>query len=163
MDIFNLVIIAILIALTAFFVTSEFAIVKIRSSRIDQLIEEGNSSAISAKKVISNLSEYLSACQLGITITALALGWIGESTIEHILAPLFNGLEIPEGVSRILSIGIAFATITFLHVVVGELAPKTLAIHKAELITLIMSRPLIFFYKVMYPFYLDIKWVSTEL
>jgi CBS domain containing-hemolysin-like protein len=147
-----LVLIAILIALTAFFVTSEFAIVKIRSSRIDQLIEEGNSSAISAKKVISNLDEYLSACQLGITITALALGWIGESTIEHLLTPLFNGLEIPEGVSHILSIGIAFASITFLHVVVGELAPKTLAIHKAELITLIMSRPLILFYKIMYPF-----------
>jgi CBS domain containing-hemolysin-like protein len=152
LDIFNLVLIAILIALTAFFVTSEFAIVKIRSSRIDQLIEEGNSSAISAKKVISNLDEYLSACQLGITITALALGWIGESTIEHLLAPFFSGLDLPESASRILSIGIAFATITFLHVVVGELAPKTLAIQKAELITLIMSRPLILFYKIMYPF-----------
>jgi CBS domain containing-hemolysin-like protein len=152
LDIFNLVIIAILIALTAFFVTSEFAIVKIRSSRIDQLIEEGNSSAISAKKVISNLDEYLSACQLGITITALGLGWIGESTIEHMLTPLFRGMEIPEGATHILSIGIAFATITFLHVVVGELAPKTLAIQKAELITLVMSRPLILFYKVMYPF-----------
>ncbi|WHY78858.1 hemolysin family protein [Neobacillus sp. WH10] len=152
MDIFNLVIIAILIALTAFFVTSEFAIVKIRSSRIDQLIEEGNSNAVSAKKVISNLDEYLSACQLGITITALGLGWIGESTIEHMLGPLFHELNIPKSASQILSVGIAFATITFLHVVVGELAPKTLAIQKAELITLIVSRPLILFYKIMYPF-----------
>jgi CBS domain containing-hemolysin-like protein len=147
-----LVIIAILIALTAFFVTSEFAIVKIRSSRIDQLIEEGNSKAVSAKKVISNLDEYLSACQLGITITALGLGWIGESTIEHMLSPLFQKINIPEGATQILSVGIAFATITFLHVVVGELAPKTLAIQKAELITLVMSRPLILFYKIMYPF-----------
>ncbi|MEH7093531.1 hemolysin family protein [Neobacillus vireti] len=152
MDIFNLVIIAILIALTAFFVTSEFAIVKIRSSRIDQLIEEGNSKAVPAKKVISNLDEYLSACQLGITITALGLGWIGESTIEHILGPLFLKLNIPESVTQILSVGIAFALITFLHVVVGELAPKTLAIQKAELITLLVSRPLIMFYKIMYPF-----------
>ncbi|MBT2653751.1 HlyC/CorC family transporter [Bacillus sp. ISL-18] len=152
MDIFNLVIIAILIALTAFFVTSEFAIVKIRSSRIDQLIEEGNSKAVPAKKVISNLDEYLSACQLGITITALGLGWIGESTIEHILGPLFLRLNIPESVTQILSVGIAFALITFLHVVVGELAPKTLAIQKAELITLLVSRPLIMFYKIMYPF-----------
>ncbi|PLS03035.1 hemolysin family protein [Neobacillus cucumis] len=152
MDIFNLVIIAILIALTAFFVTSEFAIVKIRSSRIDQLIEEGNSRAISAKKVISNLDEYLSACQLGITITALGLGWIGESTIEHMLSPLFLKLNLPESATQIFSVGIAFATITFLHVVVGELAPKTLAIQKAELITLVMSRPLILFYKIMYPF-----------
>jgi CBS domain containing-hemolysin-like protein len=147
-----LVIIAILIALTAFFVTSEFAIVKIRSSRIDQLIEEGNSKAVPAKKVISNLDEYLSACQLGITITALGLGWIGESTIEHILGPLFLKLNIPESVTQILSVGIAFALITFLHVVVGELAPKTLAIQKAELITLLVSRPLIMFYKIMYPF-----------
>jgi CBS domain containing-hemolysin-like protein len=152
LDIFNLVIIAILIALTAFFVTSEFAIVKIRSSRIDQLIEEGNLKAVSAKKVISNLDEYLSACQLGITITALGLGWIGESTIEHMLSPLFLTLNIPESATQIFSVGIAFATITFLHVVVGELAPKTLAIQKAELITLVMSRPLILFYKIMYPF-----------
>jgi CBS domain containing-hemolysin-like protein len=152
LDIFNLVIIAILIALTAFFVASEFAIVKVRSSRIDQLIEEGNSSAITAKRVISNLDEYLSACQLGITITALGLGWIGESTIEHLLSPFFGRMEVPESVSQLLSFGIAFATITFLHVVVGELAPKTLAIQKAEWITLVMSRPLILFYKIMYPF-----------
>jgi len=152
LDIFNLVIIAILIALTAFFVTSEFAIVKIRSSRIDQLIEEGNSKAVAAKRVISNLDEYLSACQLGITITALGLGWIGESTIEHMLGPLFLKMSIPESATHILSVGIAFALITFLHVVVGELAPKTLAIQKAELITLIVSRPLILFYKIMYPF-----------
>jgi CBS domain containing-hemolysin-like protein len=102
--------------------------------------------------VISNLDEYLSACQLGITITALGLGWIGESTIEHMLSPLFHKINIPESATQVLSVGIAFAAITFLHVVVGELAPKTLAIQKAELITLIVSRPLILFYKIMYPF-----------
>ncbi|WP_066370497.1 hemolysin family protein [Neobacillus fumarioli] len=152
MDIFNLVLIAILIALTAFFVTSEFAIVKIRSSRIDQLIEEGNSKALSVKKVISNLDEYLSACQLGITITALGLGWIGESTIHRLIEPLFVRLSIPDSATQVLSVAIAFAVITFLHVVVGELAPKSLAIQKAEWITLTVSRPLILFYKIMYPF-----------
>jgi CBS domain containing-hemolysin-like protein len=151
LDIFNLVVIAILIALTAFFVASEFAIIRIRSSRIDQLIEEGNTSAISAKKVISNLDEYLSACQLGITITALGLGWLGESTIERLLRPIFLSLHVSESMTHVLAIGIAFAAITFLHVVVGELAPKTLAIQKAEMITLVMSRPLILFYKIMYP------------
>ncbi|KAB2337100.1 HlyC/CorC family transporter [Cytobacillus depressus] len=151
MDILNLVIIAILIALTAFFVTSEFAMVKIRSSRIDQLIEEGNKSAIPAKKVISNLDEYLSACQLGITITALGIGWLGEPTIAHMLHPLFDKLNVPNSASHILSVGIAFAIITFLHVVVGELAPKTLAIQKAEKVTLLTARPLILFYKLMYP------------
>ncbi|HJV30579.1 MAG TPA: hemolysin family protein [Bacillales bacterium] len=152
MDIFNLVVIAILIALTAFFVASEFAIIRIRSSRIDQLIEEGNTKAITAKKVISNLDEYLSACQLGITITALILGWLGEKTIERILHPLLVELHIPENITHFLSIGIAFTAITFLHVVVGELAPKTFAIQKAEMITLVVSRPLILFYKIMYPF-----------
>jgi CBS domain containing-hemolysin-like protein len=152
LDIFNLVIIAILIALTAFFVASEFAIIRIRSSRIDQLIEEGNIRALSAKKVISNLDEYLSACQLGITITALGLGWLGESTIERLLRPLFEGIHIPASMTHVLAIGIAFAAITFIHVVIGELAPKTLAIQKAESITLIVVRPLILFYKIMYPF-----------
>jgi CBS domain containing-hemolysin-like protein len=151
LDILNLVFIAILIALTAFFVTSEFAIVKIRSSRIDQLIEEGNKNAIAAKKVISNLDEYLSACQLGITITALGLGWLGEPTIEHLLRPVINSFGLPSSISHVISFSIAFAFITFLHVVVGELAPKTLAIQKAEAVTLLTTRPLIWFYRVMYP------------
>jgi CBS domain containing-hemolysin-like protein len=146
-----LVFIAILIALTAFFVTSEFAIVKIRSSRIDQLIEEGNKNAIAAKKVISNLDEYLSACQLGITITALGLGWLGEPTIEHLLRPVINQFNLPGSISQVVSFSFAFAFITFLHVVVGELAPKTLAIQKAEAVTLLTSRPLIWFYRIMYP------------
>ncbi|MCA1039315.1 hemolysin family protein [Bacillus infantis] len=152
MDILNLVIIAILIAFTAFFVASEFAIIRVRSSRIDQLIEEGSSSALAAKKVITNLDGYLSACQLGITVTALGIGWLGEPTVEHILRPVLTNLSIPESVSHILSFSIAFGLITFLHVVIGELAPKTLAIQKAEWITLAFSRPLIGFYKIMYPF-----------
>ncbi|WP_316571221.1 hemolysin family protein [Neobacillus sp. YIM B06451] len=152
MDILNLVLIAIFIALTAFFVASEFAIIRVRSSRIDQLIEEGSSSAAAAKKVINNLDEYLSACQLGITITALALGWIAEPTMERILEPILHGMNVSTGVSSILTFTIAFAVITFLHVVVGELAPKTLAIQKAETIALFTARPLIFFYKLMYPF-----------
>ena len=151
MDILNLVIIAILIALTAFFVTSEFAIVKVRSSRIDQLIEEGNKRALSAKKVISNLDEYLSACQLGITVTALGIGALGEPTFEHIFHPIFVWFNISESITSILSIAVAFTIITFLHVVVGELAPKTVAIQKAEWISLITARPLILFYRIMFP------------
>lgn len=83
----NLIIFTILIVLTAFFVATEFAIVKIRSSKIDQLILEGKKGAVSAKKVITHLDEYLSACQLGITVTALGIGWVGESTFEVILHP----------------------------------------------------------------------------
>ncbi|AMM92004.1 membrane protein [Peribacillus simplex] len=152
MDIINLVLIAILIALTAFFVATEFAIVKVRSTRVDQLIEEGKPNALSAKKVISNLDEYLSTCQLGITVTALGLGVLGEPTVETILHPLLNQLNLPDSASQALSVAIAFFSITFIHVVVGELAPKTLAIQKAEQVTLLVSKPLIGFNKVMYPF-----------
>jgi CBS domain containing-hemolysin-like protein len=152
LDIFNLVIVALLIAITGFFVASEFAIVKVRTSRIDQLISEGNKRAIAAKNVISNLDEYLSANQLGITITSLGLGWLGEPTVERMLLPVFEGLDLSESLSHVLSFIIAFASITFLHVVVGELAPKTFAIQKAEAITLFTAKPLILFYKLMYPF-----------
>ncbi|WP_239454227.1 hemolysin family protein [Bacillus suaedaesalsae] len=152
MDIFNIIMVALLIVLTGFFVATEFAIIRIRSSRVDQLVSEGNKNAIAAKHVISNLDEYLSACQLGITVTALGLGWIGESTIEHLLHPVFEALDITPAASGILSIIIALSIMTFLHVVIGELAPKTIAIQKAERVTLLFAKPIIFFYKLMYPF-----------
>ncbi|MED4532942.1 hemolysin family protein [Metabacillus fastidiosus] len=152
MDIVNLLLVAILIALTAFFVASEFAIVKVRGTRIDQLIAEGNKQAITAKKVIDNLDGYLSACQLGITITALGLGWLGQPTIVRLLSPLFERYEIPSSFSQLVSFAIAFSLMTFLHVVVGELAPKTLAIQKSEKLTLWLAKPLILFYILMYPF-----------
>jgi CBS domain containing-hemolysin-like protein len=152
LTIINLILIALLIAITGFFVASEFAIVKVRGSRIDQLIAEGQKGADAAKHVTSHLDEYLSACQLGITVTALGLGWLGEPTVESLLYPLFEHLELNPSLSHFLSFGIAFASVTFLHVVIGELAPKTVAIHKAEAITLSVSKPLILFYKIMYPF-----------
>jgi len=148
----NLLIIAILIAFTAFFVAYEFAIVKIRGTRIDQLVSEGNKNAIAAKKIVSNLDEYLSACQLGITVTALGLGWLGEPTVEHILHPLMSYFNMPESISSVTSFILAFASVTFIHVVVGELAPKTFAIQKAEEVTLLFARPMILFYRIMYPF-----------
>ena len=141
-----------LIALTAFFVASEFAIVKVRSSRINQLIEDGHKNAVPAKRVISHLDEYLSACQLGITVTALGLGWLGEPTVEEMLHPLFDKFGLDPSVSSVLSFVIAFGSVTFLHVVVGELAPKTMAIQKAEQFTLMFSKPLIWFYRIMFPF-----------
>ncbi len=86
----NVIIIAILLTFTAFFVASEFAIVKVRTTRIDQLISEGNRKAETAKKVISNLDGYLSATQVGITITSLILGWLGEPTVRELLSPVFD-------------------------------------------------------------------------
>jgi len=148
----NLLLIAVLIALTAFFVATEFAIVKVRSSRINQLIEENKAGAKAAKHVITHLDDYLSACQLGITITALGLGWLGEPTVEKILHPIFIQMHLNESLSHLLSFLIAFSFVTFIHVVVGELAPKTIAIQKAEEITLAFAKPIIWFYKIMFPF-----------
>ncbi|WP_303966300.1 hemolysin family protein [Sporosarcina ureae] len=142
---------AALIAVTAFFVACEFAIVKVRSSRLDQLIDEGNQRAVLSKKIADNLDEYLSACQLGITISALGLGMLGEPTVRMMLAPVFDMLALDANVETILSFTIALAIVTYLHVVVGELAPKTIALHKAEELSLSLSVPLNVFYRLMYP------------
>lgn len=152
MEIGNLILVAALIALTGFFVAIEFAIVKVRSSRIDQLVGEKKRGAVAAKKVISHLDEYLSACQFGITITALGLGWLGEPTVKLVLEPVLITLHISPPIANTVSFIIAFAVITFFHVVVGELAPKTFAIQKAEQVSLMFSKPLIYFYRIMYPF-----------
>lgn len=152
LEIVNILLVAILILMTAFFVAAEFAIVKIRITRIDYLIKSGNKKAVNVRKILDNLDGYLSACQLGITVTALGLGWLGEPTVMRLLTPLFKELALNETVVSILSFAIAFFTITFLHVVIGELAPKTIAIQKAEEISFLLAKPLIWFYKLMYPF-----------
>ncbi|OIK12403.1 hypothetical protein BIV60_16540 [Bacillus sp. MUM 116] len=148
----NIVIIAILIAFTAFFVSSEFAMINVRTTRIDQLISEGKKEAQLAKKVITNLDGYLSATQVGITITSLILGWLGEPTVRKILEPVFNSSQLPSSLIQVLSFIIAFLIITFFNVVIGELAPKTIAIQKSEEIILLFSPLLIWFYRLMYPF-----------
>ncbi|MCM3204468.1 MULTISPECIES: hemolysin family protein [Paenibacillus] len=148
----NLVLVAILIGFSAFFVAVEFALVRIRPSRIDQMIAEGNKRALAVKQAVANLDGYLSACQLGITITSLGLGWLGEPTVEKILHPVFESMHLPETLSSFLSFVIAFVAITYLHVVVGELAPKTIAIRKAETVALLTSTPIIWFNRIMYPF-----------
>ncbi|WP_337104223.1 hemolysin family protein [Paenibacillus sp. YIM B09110] len=149
---FNLFMVAILIVLTAFFVATEFAIIRLRASRVDQLVVEGKKNALAVQKVKSNLDAYLSACQLGITITSLGLGWLGEPTVEKILFPLFDHFGLSSDISHVLSFLIAFIVVTFLHVVIGELAPKTLAIQKAEFVSFLTAKPIIYFYKLMFPF-----------
>ena len=138
--------------MTAFFVASEFSIIRVRSSRINQLLEEGRPSAAAAKQVTSNLDEYLSATQLGITIASLGLGWLGEPTMKSLIGPTLEKLHMPEDLSVILTFILAFSLITFLNVVVGELAPKTVAIQKAEQVSLLIARPLIWFHKIAFPF-----------
>lgn len=148
----KIVLVILLLALTAFFVATEFAIVRIRTSRVNQMVAEGVKNAKAVHRVTSHLDSYLSACQLGITITALGLGWLGEPTIAKLLQPLLAYWHIPAEVSTIITFVFAFALVTYLHVVLGELAPKTLAIIKAEQVSQAAAPLIIWFYKLMYPF-----------
>src|SRR5215208_8533938 len=113
-----------LVGLNALFVAAEFGLVKIRSTQVDGLVQEGRTSASLLKKAIDKLDSYLSVCQLGITISSLGLGWIGEPAFKHLLEPLFVALSVPDGLTDAIAFAVAFAAITFLHVVFGELAPK---------------------------------------
>lgn len=128
MEFLNLFFVAVLILFTAFFVISEFAIVKIRRTKIENLADQGNKQAKAALKVINNLDGYLSACQLGITVTALGIGWLGEPAFAQLIHPLIAEFNLSDAVVHTVSFVIAFSVITFLHVVLGELAPKTIAI-----------------------------------
>lgn len=147
----NLLLFTLLIALTALFVGSEFSLVKVRTSRIDQLVSEGNSTAKIVQHMVHHLDYYLSACQLGITVTALGLGWIGESTFESIIHPVLHLFHIPTEMGKPITVGLSFFFVTFIHVVIGELAPKSLAIQYAEKMTLSFARPLYFFGFIMKP------------
>lgn len=145
-------IIVLMIALTAFFVAAEFGLVKIRKSRLEALSQSGNKSATLGLHIVDHLDAYLSACQLGITLTSLAIGWIGESTVETLLHPVLAYLPLPSSVLKIVSLVLSFLLITFVHVVIGELIPKSLSITKTEKVVLTVVKPLHYFYKFTYPF-----------
>ncbi|WP_333595220.1 hemolysin family protein [Anaerospora hongkongensis] len=148
---FNLLFVIVLVLLNGFFVAAEFAMVKVRGTRIDTLLSEGNTRAKFAKKLVDHLDAYLSACQLGITLASLGLGWIGEPAIADLIEPIMIDLGFSSQVVHTVSFAIAFSVITALHIILGELAPKSLAIQKADTVTLWTSVPLIGFYKLMYP------------
>jgi len=141
-----------LVLLNGLFVAAEFAFVRVRPTRIAQLTTEGNNRAETASECIKHLDAYLSVSQLGITLSSLGLGWLGEPAVASLLEPLLLrwGIGAPALVKSISFI-VAFSIITFLHVVFGELAPKSLAIQKAENLALWLSRPMKLFYRIFYP------------
>lgn len=152
-EIFQIFTIFFFVFLNGFFVAAEFAIVKVRTSRIEQLAAEGVRRAKTAKVILKSLDAYLSACQVGITLASLALGWIGEPFLARELEPVFKTLGIQSAaVVHSVSFALAFAIITYLHIVVGEMAPKSLSIRLAEVTTLWISIPLYIFYRVFKPF-----------
>lgn len=152
---FQLIVVLTLVLLNGFFVASEFSLVGVRKTRIDVLVKKGNRSAKLVQKSISHLDTFISATQLGITLSSLALGWIGEPAIAHFLEPFFDNF-LPDRLAFVSShtaaIAIAFSIITFLHIVLGELAPKTIALQKAEATSLLIIGPLMVFTTVFKPF-----------
>ena len=148
---FEIIVVILLVFANAFFVAAEFAIVKVRTTQIQPLADTQKRAKL-AMKVISHLDEYLSATQLGITITSLGLGWIGEPVTAKILEPVFHifGITNP-AVSHTISLTVGFIIITILHIVLGELAPKSVAIRFAKSTTLFVALPLQIFYVVFKP------------
>jgi CBS domain containing-hemolysin-like protein len=143
-----------LVLLNGFFVAAEFAIVKVRSSQIELKANAGNTRAKVAKHMVEHLDAYLSATQLGITLASLGLGWVGESIVAEIIVNIFHGLDIqidPDDVHKI-AFPIAFGLITVLHIVFGELAPKSLAIRFPLETTMAVSLPMKLFYFIFRPF-----------
>jgi CBS domain containing-hemolysin-like protein len=148
----NVLLVLSLVLLNGFFVASEFALVKVRQTKLQQLHNEGVVKAKYALTVTKKLDAYLSATQLGITLASLALGWIGEPAITHLIVdPLFALLHWNSTWASYLSVFIGFAVITFLHIVLGELAPKSLAIQRSEGTALWTSAPLLMFHKIFFP------------
>lgn len=142
-----------LLILNAFFVAAEFAIVRVRGTQLDQLAAEGSARGRLAAHIIDHIDSYLSACQVGITMASLGLGWIGEPGVAALISPLFGWLvDRNETLFHVISFAIAFALITYLHIVVGEQAPKYFAIQRALTTSLWLAYPLHIFYRAAYPF-----------
>jgi CBS domain containing-hemolysin-like protein len=149
----KLVAVVFLVFLNGFFVATEFALVKVRQTQLEPFVAKGNRRARMALNLAKHLDAYLSACQLGITLASLGLGWIGEPVFAALLEPVFNwvGVESVQ-VRHSIAIGVGFTTITFLHIVVGEMAPKSLAIQFPVATSLWVAYPMRLFHVTMYPF-----------
>ncbi len=145
-----LLIAAFLVVLNGFFVAAEFALVKVRSTRVDELVREGRAAARIVRRQLTHLNEYLAACQFGITIASLGLGWAGEGAVEKLVHPILDRLGLtlsPTGLA-LLGGAIAFSTITCLHIVAGEQVPKIMGIERAENTALACAYPLQLFHRI---------------
>lgn len=159
-----------LVAANGFFVAAEFALVAVRKSRIESLANEGNGAAKRLLDLLNNLNAYISATQLGITLASLGLGWVGEPAIARLLDPVLVWLGEATGATFLssgvvlhsISFAIAFSIITFLHIVLGELAPKTMALELSEKVAMIVALPMQIFYKVFYYPIRLLDWTGTK-
>src|SRR5215212_1776534 len=155
---FGLIAVLMLVLANGFFVATEFAIVAVRKSRLEELVQEGRAGAVAAKDVVGHLDAYIAATQFGITLASLALGWIGEPALAHLLEPALTVIVggFAPAAAHGVAIGVAFAVITGLHIVLGELAPKGLALQRPESTSLWVARPIQLFHAIF-------KWPITAL
>lgn len=166
----SIISVILLVAANGFFVASEFALVAVRKSRIEAQAAEGDKAAVRLLGMLKNLNAYISATQLGITLSSLGLGWIGEPAVAGLLEPFllwvgtFTGATFLSSPTLLHTISfiIAFSLITFLHIVFGELAPKTAALELSERVSYVIAVPLLFFYKIFYPFIRMLDWAGTK-
>jgi CBS domain containing-hemolysin-like protein len=146
----QLALLAVLVCANGFFVAAEFALVKVRLSQVENLARAGSWTAGVTRHVLSHLDEYLSACQLGITLASLGLGWAGEAVAHRLLEPVFHWIGFP-GATQYVTVPLAFLLITFLHISLGEQVPKIMAIRSAQPTALAVAVPLTIFYKLLWP------------
>jgi CBS domain containing-hemolysin-like protein len=154
-----LVLLLLLIAVNGVFVAAEFALVRSRRSKLEQLASEGARGASTVLEELDRIDEYLSACQLGITMASIGIGFLGEPAVAELIKPIFGGLS--HGVAVAISIAIAYALVTTLHVTVGEQAPKLFAIAKPESSARRLARPLHWFRRISAPFTIALTWLSN--
>lgn len=142
-DLLKLVGVVVLVLANGFFVSAEFALVSIRRTRVTELVSQGNRAAAWVQRAVNDPDRFIAATQLGITLASLGLGWVGEPALAHLIQPVVElfPAAIQAGIAHSLSAALAFAVITFLHVVIGELAPKSIALQSTERVALIVARP----------------------
>lgn len=158
-----LAIAAVMVALNGFFVAAEFALVKVRGSQLDELVAQNRPFAATARWLGDRLDFSLSACQLGITMASLALGWVGEPAFSRLIEPLLEPFHVSEAAIHTFGFLAAFSIITGLHLVIGEQAPKIYALRRPELMVLWCALPLKFFYVLFYPFLIGLSFTTTQL
>ena len=153
-----------LVLMNAFFVAAEFALVKIRDTQLAPKVQQGHRRAKVARLILQRLETFLSAAQLGITLASLGLGWLGETVFTSLFHPVFGWLNIESpNLQHTLAFIVGFSTITFLHISAGEQAPKLLAIQKSLPTTLFVAYPLMWFYRLSFPFVLALNAASQWL
>ena len=165
-DIFiNIFIIAFLLFVNAFFVAAEFALVKVRKTRLEQLSNEGNKNARRALRLVADMNKMLAAAQLGVTIASIALGWVAEATIVQLIKPIVEMLPYlnPTITAHSIAVPLSFITVTYFHVLLGEQIPKCFALKYPDKIALFVAAPMEWFITIFKPFVLSLLVIGDKL